>query len=166
MKDWRIESVRSHWNLVKTLTFMTHEIDELEALLLQKERSTENAVPSHQPDTLPEDMVGDINYPNQLSLHNSPQTSSTHPMQDFGSFSGALHANPGSTLSQYQNGHGMEELSIVGQQPTSPHQDVFISTPSIGNQTAGNSVASTYGLDIIWPNWPPHLPGPELLRHL
>jgi hypothetical protein len=46
----------------------------------------------------------------------------------------------------------------------SPPHDSFSSAPLAENNISASSVP--FGLDIMWPNWPPNLPGPELLRHL
>jgi hypothetical protein len=138
-----------------------HVTDELEAMLLQKERSIENATLSRQSETLPVNIARNTDYPNQLGLHHSLETSSSHYLQDFGTFSGALPSELG--ISPFQNESDVQEL---GKQPLSPHHNAFISTHSLGEMDPKNSEALAFGLDIFWPNWPPHLPGPELLRHL
>ncbi|KXN89934.1 hypothetical protein AN958_04938 [Leucoagaricus sp. SymC.cos] len=46
----------------------------------------------------------------------------------------------------------------------SPPQDSFISVQPPENNTSVASIP--FALDVMWPNWPPDLPGPELLRHL
>lgn len=46
----------------------------------------------------------------------------------------------------------------------SPPHETFTSVQSSDNSLSTASIA--YGLDVMWPNWPSNLPGPELLRHL
>lgn len=46
----------------------------------------------------------------------------------------------------------------------SPKQDPFTSVQSTENNVPTSSIP--FGLDVMWPNWPLNLPGPELLRHL
>ncbi|KAF9452679.1 hypothetical protein P691DRAFT_179047 [Macrolepiota fuliginosa MF-IS2] len=45
----------------------------------------------------------------------------------------------------------------------SPSQDAFTSVQSTENDVP---TSLPFGLDVMWPNWPLNLPGPELLRHL
>ncbi|KAJ6610095.1 hypothetical protein B0H10DRAFT_2166192 [Mycena sp. CBHHK59/15] len=44
--------------------------------------------------------------------------------------------------------------------------DNFISSQTIDTSTAGSSPLSSLGLEMIWPHYPPGLPGPDLLKHL
>ncbi|KAJ6575219.1 hypothetical protein B0H19DRAFT_1127724 [Mycena capillaripes] len=47
----------------------------------------------------------------------------------------------------------------------SPSFEEFIS-PAVVTSTPGSSPRSATGLEILWPNYPPGLPNPDLLRHL
>ncbi|TFK77005.1 hypothetical protein BDN72DRAFT_754042 [Pluteus cervinus] len=59
-------------------------------------------------------------------------------------------------------------MSQVGTSPQAMHSTLELNlapAPS-ASPPIGNISPYSHGLDIVWPNWPPNLPGPELLRHL
>ncbi|KAJ7110114.1 hypothetical protein C8R44DRAFT_801404 [Mycena epipterygia] len=60
---------------------------------------------------------------------------------------------------------GNEMDNILVNALTPPLLDEFIS-PTLVASTAGSSPSSSPGLEIVWPNYPPGLPNPDLLRHL
>lgn len=126
--------------------------DELETLLLQKESAEPRGSTAQHSDA-----TTDGNYSNQLG-HGPKMVNSLH---EYNSFSSGGSASP-TESSTYQNGVG-----LTGSQRNnshSPPQELYISTPTIASSRS--STGSSLGLDVIWPNWPPNLPGPELLRHL
>ncbi|KAJ6604750.1 hypothetical protein DFH09DRAFT_1123717 [Mycena vulgaris] len=62
-------------------------------------------------------------------------------------------------------GSDMDILAPAFSQSQSPSLGDFIS-PAVVNSSPGSSPRSASGLEMIWPNYPPGLPKPDLLRHL
>ena len=63
--------------------------------------------------------------------------------------------------SNYGRGYDLDSRGSSGGHPSqSPPQHANSSLLSISDNF------SSYGSDVMWPNWPPSLPSPELLRHL
>jgi hypothetical protein len=70
-----------------------------------------------------------------------------------------------SSVSQKQlNTYPSNESRTTRSLTQSPPHEAFTSVQPSDNSLPTPSVA--YGLDVMWPNWPSDLPGPELLRHL
>ncbi|KAJ7169978.1 hypothetical protein C8R46DRAFT_1090719 [Mycena filopes] len=65
-------------------------------------------------------------------------------------------------VSEYLN----DDLELMGSLNGSPPFEAFISpAAAVTSSTPGGSPSSS-GLDLLWPNYPPGLPNPDLLRHL
>ncbi|KII93554.1 hypothetical protein PLICRDRAFT_35780 [Plicaturopsis crispa FD-325 SS-3] len=134
---------------------LENRINELEFLLRQKdaESNRSNSV--------------------QVSAEQSPDDSSSdkHPMptamsQPVPNFSDLLPGDrlrpEGSTSTQYQENNGTN-----GHPSLSPPQEAFITAISPSPPPRTKSTASEhYSQEILWNNWPPNLPAPDLLRHL
>lgn len=129
-------------------------IDELEALLLQKERSAELTSQEPEPSI-------------DKAFHHTEHSPSLAPPEEFSTFPSAMSGNaPALVPTPYQDGTGSDTLSSGASQSHSPSNNMYMSMSPNNNTTNASSGTSTFGLDIVWPNWPLHLPGPELLRHL
>ncbi|KAF8912757.1 hypothetical protein CPB84DRAFT_1670239 [Gymnopilus junonius] len=87
------------------------------------------------------------NNSNNSSLYYSENRSSSHPID-----------SPSSHYPQHNDSDGTSSTSHFSH---SPPQHASTTPLSVGDTTI-----SSVGSDIMWPNWPPGLPGPELLRHL
>jgi hypothetical protein len=135
------------------LTVMTE--DELETLLLQKERSNSPRISAQ-----PSEVLFSDSPLAHLGVEASPNT--LGPAHNFNTYP----SSPSSTIigsSQLRNDVAFS-LHAQHNQSHSP-QDLYLSASS--TDTAPRPpVDSEFRLDMIWPNWPPNLPGPELLRHL
>ncbi|KAJ7706078.1 hypothetical protein B0H17DRAFT_1035536 [Mycena rosella] len=59
----------------------------------------------------------------------------------------------------------MDILTATLSQSRSPPLEAFISSAGV-TSSPGSSPSSSSGLEMIWPNYPPGLPKPDLLRHL
>ncbi|PPQ85887.1 hypothetical protein CVT25_015829 [Psilocybe cyanescens] len=74
-----------------------------------------------------------------------------------------LSGSPSSTVLQPHHTHSLDpELSPISHLSQSPPQHARIAQTSFSHATDSTS----YRSDVMWPNWPPSLPDPELLRHL
>lgn len=137
---------------------LENRINELETLLLQKEAADSPRVSVQSSDVLFSDRPlarsGAEASPNAMG--------SVHSLNPYSS---ALPPSPSSTVigsSQLQNDVEFAQRN----QSHSPLQDLYLSASTTGSTSARPQTDSSFGLDVIWPNWPPNLPGPELLRHL
>lgn len=113
-RNWKAESVRADYpSTFSAIALLC--IDELEALLLEKEMQSSNSTaPVNQP------------------------------------------------ASQFLD----SDMDILARALShSPSFDNFIS-PAVVTSTPGSSPRSSTGLEILWHNYPPGLPNPDLLRHL
>ncbi|KAG6842575.1 hypothetical protein C0991_000101 [Blastosporella zonata] len=129
-------------------------LDELEALLSQKDSTIREL------SSLP--AVSRTGFPSQPIAPTNFKTSNSTP-----EFNGFYTLSPRLPLAtHYQNGapangiHTREETHVPSQSDFSPPTHIF-SGPELTPPTE-----SSLSLDIMWPNWPPNLPGPELLHHL
>ncbi|KAG6877642.1 hypothetical protein C0993_005351 [Termitomyces sp. T159_Od127] len=67
--------------------------------------------------------------------------------------------------SHFQNGTTISRDS-VREEAQFPQQIDFPSTHIFNSPELTPSTDLSLRLDVMWPNWPPNLPGPELLHHL
>ncbi|KAG6889195.1 hypothetical protein C0995_002910 [Termitomyces sp. Mi166 len=68
-------------------------------------------------------------------------------------------------ISHYQNGTTITRVP-VREEAQFPQQTDFSSTHVFGSPELTPPTEPSLSLDVMWPNWPPNLPGPELLHHL
>ncbi|KAF5313234.1 hypothetical protein D9619_003267 [Psilocybe cf. subviscida] len=86
---------------------------------------------------------------------NTPNSTSNLLFSD-SAINGLGLASPTSNLSSiYRDSDGGSSGSHLSESP-----------PQHASTSLGDNTLSTYGSDLIWPNWPPTLPSPEILRHL
>ncbi|KAF5377608.1 hypothetical protein D9615_005317 [Tricholomella constricta] len=84
---------------------------------------------------------------------------------EYNGLSSSHLSNPNSpATSRYQDGATVSRVSHLDD-PRFPSHTMFPST-AVFNTTVRSSSEPSFGLDVMWPNWPPNLPEPELLRHL
>ncbi|KAG6875153.1 hypothetical protein C0992_004964, partial [Termitomyces sp. T32_za158] len=67
--------------------------------------------------------------------------------------------------SHLQNGTTISRIA-VREEARFPQQIDFSSTQVFSSPELTPSTGPSLRLDVMWPNWPPNLPGPELLHHL
>ncbi|RDB28416.1 hypothetical protein Hypma_015426 [Hypsizygus marmoreus] len=143
---------------------LENRISELEALLLQKDAAVAAAAAAarenspRQSETLSVDST---------PLPQPPSGTSGNtivPSTEFKPFPANHQADTSSSvvLAQYHNGNGMTRTYSQNQGHLPP-QDISVSNDS---SVLRSSAEPSYGLDMIWPNWPANLPEPQLLRHL
>ncbi|KAJ3570257.1 hypothetical protein NP233_g4533 [Leucocoprinus birnbaumii] len=119
---------------------LENRISELEALLRQKE-NRELSIPSTTPPII-----------NQPSPSTAPMNSTSQSQQP--------------QPSPYSSGELTPTLSLPIPSPQAPFPSSFPSSEAHVSASSISAASNSIPLDIIWPNWPPNLPGPELLRHL
>ncbi|CAA7266537.1 unnamed protein product [Cyclocybe aegerita] len=70
-----------------------------------------------------------------------------------------------SHVSDSLSNHSHQYASGGSERASSSH---LSQSPSLRSAITGASLreVNSFGLQVMWPNWPPSLPGPELLRHL
>lgn len=148
-KNWRIVSVRllnsMHVALARVLTFLLCP-DELETLLRQKDSLTESPSGSMQPR---KNSAGSSSSPTLTS------SSSQAPQFNQATRDNSISPSNSCSLPDTRNGRAVSLTKHLD----GSHEFM----PGIVNDT---SLGPAFGLDMAWPNWPPNLPGPELLRHL
>ncbi|KAF9460797.1 hypothetical protein BDZ94DRAFT_1265146 [Collybia nuda] len=131
---------------------LENRINELETLLLQKESAEPRGTTARHTDAMTDGIYA-TQPGHTLKIAN--------PLQEYTHFSSGGSESPTEPVT-YQSGVG-----LAGSQRNhthSPPQELYVSTPTMASSRS--STGSSLGLDVIWPNWPPNLPGPELLRHL
>ncbi|GLB36244.1 putative fungal specific transcription factor [Lyophyllum shimeji] len=100
-----------------------------------------------------------------LTPHITPTgLKTTDPSPEFHSLTNSAISSPAGS-SHYTNGLTVTQTSDQDQ-PRFPAQLAFTSASALSGHTKRPASEHSFGLDIMWPNWPPNLPGPELLRHL
>lgn len=102
----------------------------------------------------------------QPSVTNSYYTPQEHSPTDFGTLSrvNSLNSEGNMAFPERRLDIGLGAMSAM----TDPLLDQSFSYISeiLPTSSDGATTTSPAGLDMVWPNWAPNLPDPELLRHL
>lgn len=153
---------------ITNITLISEEsmrnLDELETLLLQKD--AEAAAAAREISSRPPELLSpDGSFSIQPSAETPIKTIS--PVHEFHGFSPNHTSSPSSSIasSHYRSGNGVNKASLQDQSRFSP-PDILLPIATYNTPAPRAPIGSSMGLDVMWPNWPPNLPGAELLRHL
>lgn len=78
------------------------------------------------------------------------------------------HSEPASNSPTLTSSSSQNNGTASSDHASSSDTSLALHTFQTNGQTSAQDsfITPSFGLDIVWPNWPPNLPGPELLRHL